>query len=172
MSLYLVRHDETVLTGLCYGQTDCHSRVAYTVTAERLRSQLPEQPAFVASSPLVRCSALALALYPEANIHHDSALQEIAFGDWEGEAWDNIDPTALNRWAESPTHFQFPGGEALRDFQRRIATVRQRLLHKPKPAVVISHAGVIRLWLSLHHRQSWASWLGRSIPYASVHALN
>ncbi|GGA72404.1 phosphoglycerate mutase [Neiella marina] len=170
MALYVVRHDETELTGCCYGQTDCNAKVPYEQTALRLQAALPQQPAVVVSSPLQRCRKLAETSYNKVPVIIEAAIAEVNFGDWEGQGWNDINRAELDRWAKTPTQFQFPNGESLEQFRMRVEGYYHQLWRKfdKQNVVVFTHAGVIRLWLALAANKSWETMLSCSVPYASV----
>jgi alpha-ribazole phosphatase len=148
MRLHLVRHlAPQVADGVCYGRTDLGvdpARQALALPA--LRLTLPDAlPVF--SSPLQRCSSLAAALDPDARI--DPRLAELDFGSWEMRRWDEIARVEVDAWAADVVHYRPGGGESVIDMARRIgdfyASIRSA---RHKSAVVVCHAGAIRLLLA------------------------
>ena len=109
MEVYLVRHTETVCEkGICYGQSDVGIRQPYDTVFESILNQLP-QDAVLYSSPLQRCAILAKHIQKNTKIDaviEDSRLMEMHFGDWEGRAWADIDPTELAAWTDDFAHYR------------------------------------------------------------------
>lgn len=107
------------------------------------------------SSPLRRARQTARAAAPGLNggVRSIPALREMDFGRWEGLTFDEIsrkDPAGVTRWASFSPRFRFPGGEALRSFQRRLRRLERLLLrHRARHLLVVSHGGVIRSLLCL-----------------------
>ena len=59
----------------------------------------------------------------------------------EGHVYD-----ALRR---APHRFRYPGGEALHEHQRRVRAALQDIARGPLPALLVCHAGTIRVALAL-----------------------
>ena len=92
-TLYLIRHPRPLIApGVCYGRLDVAAEDPLPIAAA-LRALLPAG-APVWSSPLQRCRLLAGHLRPQPRL--DERLQEIDFGDWEGQAWDDIPRQEIN----------------------------------------------------------------------------
>lgn len=155
MRVYLIRHPKpAVAPGVCYGGTDLALAEAVAPCAARLRPLLPPM-APLYSSPLMRCRLLAEALHPTPRI--DERLREIDFGHWEMQPWERLERRLLDAWAADPLAFQPPGGEAVAAMRAR---VRSFLSSLPNEAVLVTHAGVMKLcvlelagardWFALH----------------------
>ncbi|WP_296948716.1 histidine phosphatase family protein [uncultured Massilia sp.] len=152
MKLHLLRHPQpAVAPGLCYGASDVPpdaaalARVRAALTAADLPGRLP-----VYASPLQRCALLARALRPAA-LHLDARLAEMDFGTWELRAWSGIARAEVDAWNADLLHYRPGGGENVLDVARRVAAFRADLLRAHVPeALVICHAGTIRLLLALH----------------------
>lgn len=106
-------------------------------------------------SPLKRCLAVAtqLAEKQRSNLHIEPALQEIHFGDWEGQLTDEVyqqSPEAVSAFWKNPVEHTPPNGESLIEFQQRIHSAWQQLLeqYRGQHSLVITHGGVIRLILA------------------------
>ena len=94
MELYLIRHPRPdVAPGVCYGQTDVGLAESATDVAERLKPLLPADYR-LHSSPLQRAHRLATELGEPAV---DPRLQEISFGQWEGQTFESIGD-AIDDW--------------------------------------------------------------------------
>jgi alpha-ribazole phosphatase len=146
MALILVRHPRPqVAPGICYGSSDvpvAADELARTVAA--LQPVLPAAPVF--SSPLQRCALLARRL--SDNVTFDADLAEMGFGSWENRAWDDIARADVDAWAADLLHYRPGGGETVLEVavrvQRAFAT-----LHGHGSAIVVCHAGTIRLMTAL-----------------------
>ena len=163
MQLYLIRHPRpAVAAGLCYGATDLPLADDPVACAARLRPQLPmDLPVF--SSPLQRCRQLAAALHPVPQC--DERLRELNFGAWELQAWDAIDRAALDDWAADPLDFVPPGGESVAALRTRVHAFLHTL---SDDAIVVTHAGVIKLVCALLQGLPEAEWLGLRFDYGSI----
>ncbi len=107
----------------------------------------PPSPARHISSPALRCRQTAEALLPGAGFTQDARLWEQDFGAWEGlETASLPDLGPLSR-AELACH-RPPGGESFLDVCHR-ATPALQGIAADGPALVITHAGVIRAALGL-----------------------
>lgn len=166
MILHLVRHPPPrIEAGICYGRLDIPAENV-VLAAERLISELP--PGLpVYSSPLCRCRELAERLHPVPQI--DARLQEMDFGAWEGRAWDAIPRDELEAWAADIAGYAPPGGESPLAVQARaLAFVAD--LSVPE-AVLVTHAGVIRVLLAHVHDWPPARWADWHLAYASCTRL-
>lgn len=140
MRLFLIRHPPpAVPPGTCYGATDLPLADDPASHAAALRPLLPADAA-VYSSPLTRCRRLAELLHPAPTF--DDRLREIDFGAWEMQPWDALDRTLLDAWAADPFNFRPPGGEAVAALRARVAAFLTEL---PEEAVLVAHAGVIKV---------------------------
>ena len=152
MRLWLIRHlPPHVPAGVCYGQTDLGLQtpvVEQVTTLTALRQQLPAgAPVF--SSPLMRCAELAAELNPAYST--DERLQELNFGAWEMQSWNDIGPQALDTWANDLAGFRPPGGETGYELQRRTLDWLREMSARHNEVIVVTHAGVLRA-LQAHHR--------------------
>ena len=150
MKLWLVRHAQVnVPAGLCYGATDVAADAAATEAAAIAFATQPSQGSLLWASPLARARLLAQALreqrpdLPETIF--DARLQEMNFGQWEMQAWDDIPRSAVDAWVADFPHHRFGGEESTQVVIHRVADALHdlRQLGK-KEAVWITHAGVIR----------------------------
>lgn len=166
MILHLIRHPRPlVAAGICYGRLDIPAENA-AADAARLRQELPpELPVW--SSPLVRCRTLADALHPQPRI--DARLAEMDFGAWEGRPWDAIPRAELDAWAADVGGYAPPGGESPRELQRR-ALDWVAGLDVPE-AIVVTHAGVIRVLLAHWQGLPPERWVSLQIGFGSLTRL-
>lgn len=105
----------------------------------------------VISSPLRRCQEFAEAFCQRhgLNLHIESDLREIGFGDWEGKTREQLlqeDAKAFQAFYQNPVIHTPAGAESIVDFRQRIAEVVDRLEqdYVDKRVLVVSHAGVMR----------------------------
>lgn len=141
--LWFIRHFRTAwnASGQLQGQrdiplesplgADCRSALASNLTA------LADQTfAEVLTSPLARARATAVHHgFPHAQA--DADLAEIAFGDWEGRVWADLEAAHPGIWATAP--HTLPLGERFEDFTARINRIRDRIAAAPGPVLVFGH---------------------------------
>ena len=166
MLLHLVRHPPPeVAPGICYGRLDLAAREV-AATARRLRDELPthlpDLPLW--TSPLRRCRELAAALHPAPR--EDGRLMEMDFGAWEGQRWDAIPRAELDTWAADVAGFAPPGGESPLVLQARALAFVAELM--APEAVVVTHAGVIRVLLAHWRGLPPERWSELNFPYGSL----
>lgn len=168
---YLVRHDQTVATGVCYGWTDVALAIDPDTTVQQVRCHLPDHGPIM-SSPLSRCHRLAKRLRADRAFGADAqvecldGLREMHFGDWENQPWDHIPRAELDAWARAPFSFQLPGGESVPGF---IDRVQRTLRQIPDGAIVVTHGGVIRVARHLISGEPLSIAFAAKVPFASVH---
>ncbi len=163
MILHLVRHPPPDISpGICYGGLDIGA-LQVSDTAAHLHTLLP--PGLpVWSSPLRRCRELALALHPAPQT--DFRLAEMNFGRWEGQAWDAIPRHELDAWAGDVAGYAPPQGESAQAVRKR-ALEFVASLNVPE-AVVVTHAGVIRVLLAHWRGMPVEDWLTLRFAYGSA----
>lgn len=149
MRLHLIRHPQPqVEPGICYGSTDLPvipGEPERVWSALRNSATLPPG-APIYSSPLQRCATLAILLGQPIL---DTRLRELHFGDWEMRRWDDIPRARIDAWAADMAHYPPGGGESATEAAQRILDFRKELLQRPHTdAIVICHAGAIRLLLA------------------------
>jgi len=177
LNLYLVRHPRPDgVQGVCYGRQDV--RIAADALAHSLasvRAHLDTRTLAQAdffSSPATRCVQLASALAAPREPLLADALLEMNFGSWEGLKWDDVPRDQLDAWAEDVWAYRPGGAESA-------AMVAQRWLHwlgrlagsGIDTAVVVTHAGVIRVAKRCCGALSAATFAMAEIPYGSVHRI-
>lgn len=166
MILHLIRHPKPLIEpGICYGQLDIPAENPEPLVAGLCQQLPPDIPVW--TSPLLRCRTLAEALHPAPQC--DERLMEMNFGEWEGRPWDEVPRAELDAWAADVMTYAPPGGESA---QQVLARTLDFLLENPSPEIaVVTHAGVIRLLLSFHNKQSVNVFFERSIPYGGLISL-
>jgi len=149
---HLLRHGEHGLLGRVLagrmpgvGMTE-RGRAEIAAAAERLAA---EDIAAVYSSPLQRtretAEIVAARLGLPIEFHDD--LIELDFGEWTGATFDSI--RADPRWQAWRLHrslARIPGGESMRQVQRRIVEALMEIgeRHRDATVTVVSHGDVIR----------------------------
>jgi alpha-ribazole phosphatase len=149
MRLTLVRHPKPdIAPGICYGRTDltvAPRQLAQTL--EVLSAQLARD-ADLYSSPLQRCSQLALALAGlrgDGTPLFDARLAEMDFGAWEMQPWDAIACAEIDDWAADLTGYRPGGGETVLEMAARVADFLADVQRQQRDAIAICHAGTMRL---------------------------
>jgi alpha-ribazole phosphatase len=149
MTLYLVRHPQPdVAPGLCYGASDvpvCDAELAHVQAVLAARGLPADLPVY--ASPLQRCALLAERLAP-GRVTYDARLAEMDFGAWELRAWSDIPRADVDAWTADLLHYRPGGAENVLDVARRVHAFRADL--RVPSALVVCHAGTIRLLAALH----------------------
>jgi alpha-ribazole phosphatase len=151
MTLYLVRHPRPdVAPGLCYGASDVPVQGAELarVHAALAARRLPDLP--VHASPLRRCALLAERFAP-GRVTLDARLAEMDFGAWELRPWSDIPRADVDAWTADLLHYRPGGAENVLDVARRVQAFADEV--RASSALVICHAGTIRLLTALHGGQ-------------------
>lgn len=160
--LVLVRHAPTAWSGVRYaGRSDppltaAGRGIARTV-AGHLAAWLPWRgPGAVrlVSSPSGRARGTAepIARRLEVPVELDDRWAEVDVGRFEGRTWaelETADPALSARLLAGADDIDWPDGERAADFRERIAEAVRAVLADPRPTIVVSHAGSIRLAVTL-----------------------
>jgi broad specificity phosphatase PhoE len=153
--LLLVRHAHTSMAGKFCGHSDPPLSVQGRAELVELNRRLSEESfEFVFCSDLLRAreTSESIAAARSLIVRQRRDLRELAFGEWEGLDWGEIetrDPAYAKRWLETYPCLAAPGGEAFATFQRRIEHAMNAIADDSLngSAVVVTHAGVIRTFL-------------------------
>lgn len=151
----LIRHTAVaVAPGICYGQTDVPLADTFEQELASLRQRLPEDFAATSeifSSPARRCTTLVNELrrtdplISGNAVVNDERLREINFGQWEGQAWDNIPRDDIDTWNSNLKHGAPYGGESLYDLQKRAVEALSAYLNEATGDLLLfTHGGVVR----------------------------
>jgi len=154
--LYLVRHGEVdANVDLRYlGRRDDPLNAVGREQAARLAAAVAELDVDdILASPLSRTldTAQAIAAASALTVTPESRLVELDFGEWEGLTRQQVVErgpaarTQLQTWEEDPGN-PVPGGESLRDVQRRVVGLAGELLaHRPGARLVlVTHMGPLK----------------------------
>lgn len=148
MKLWMVRHAQPLVeAGICYGASDMAADSAATQTAAQSLASVLPYGVCVISSPLQRCEQLAQhlrGLRPDLAYEQDARLQEMDFGQWEGQRWDAITRAELDGWTEAFDSWRCGGAESVADVMCRVGAAWDETLARQQPTLWITHAGVIR----------------------------
>ena len=148
--IYLIRHTRPdVAAGICYGQSDVPLAESFDDELAQLKENLifPARPV-VMSSPLQRCLQLATSMFDESQVLVDDRLMEMYFGDWEMQAWVDMDPMVLAHWGNNFVYTSSPNGESLEQMSQRVMDLWNDLDHLNRDYILFTHSGVIRVVLA------------------------
>jgi probable phosphoglycerate mutase len=150
--LFLIRHARAEYTpGRLYGWTPgVHLAPDGVEEAKRTAERLePVRFRAIYSSPLGRCvqTAEAVAAGRGLPIGVMDGLGEVRYGSWQGRTFRSLAKTRLWRVVQlRPSEVTFPGGESMREMQRRgveaVEEIRRR--HRRGAVAVVSHADVLK----------------------------
>jgi broad specificity phosphatase PhoE len=156
--VYLIRHGEAEGTReqRFLGSTDAPLTAWGAEQVQRLARLLsakvgePGTRIWCVASPLLRAqqTAAAVAARYGLRVDTDPDLREMDFGEWEGLTSSEVEERYPGRqalWASPAEDAAFPGGESLRDFDRRIDRALGRIRARDVDvAFVCAHGGVNR----------------------------
>jgi len=158
LKIDLLRHGESELSHTLRGSLD--DALTAKGWQQMLNSidqsqTLPQQWDVVFSSPLQRCDMFAQHFVKERDIPLilDKNLQEMHFGDWEGQSiqqlYEQFPETLADFW-QKPTQTTLPNAETMQQFHLRVSTAmaniqQQMQLNGWQSALVVTHGGVIKL---------------------------
>lgn len=154
LHLDMLRHGETELGGGMRGSLDD----ALTDTGwAQMRAAVAQAGPWdrIVSSPLQRCARFAeeLAQRLTLPLSIEPGLQELHFGDWEGQSAAQLMETAaegLGLFWNDPYGFTPPNGEPVVEFSSRVLAAIDRLCqaYAGERVLLIGHGGVMRLLLA------------------------
>lgn len=121
-------------------------------------------PDKIFSSPLFRAKdtakMISRATHKSVSVLDD--LKEINFGHCEGMTFQSLQEKYPETYADYVNHaidIEFPGGESLNKFRRRVYKFVDKLITEKGIVVVVTHGGVIRValchLLGVHHDFIW-----------------
>ncbi len=142
-----VRHAEPISITPFMGRTDV---VALPQANQALAQRLNGSYDLIVSSPLQRCAGLAELLAEKNHIPTKliADLQERDWGAWDGLSPDQIDPSELAAYYQSPFDYPIPQAESLPAMQERVHQAWCSLLHTAAGDILcITHGGVMRVVL-------------------------
>ena len=157
--IILVRHVATAWTGSRYcGRSDKPLDAAGVAAAQRLAGDLATTLApgmRIVTSPLRRAHATATAIAGAAGIDDitiDDRWREADFGIAEGLTFEQLAsaaPDLARRLADGETAIDWPDGEHAENLAARVTDAWRDLTTAGDDALVVSHAGPLRIALGL-----------------------
>ena len=174
--LLLVRHGDTEANSAerYWGSSDVKLSAAGLRQADGLRRRLATETIdTVYSSDLSRAlvTAETIASGRQLEVVTCAELREIDFGKFEGLTFTEVSqlyPEVAKLWVERNPSLEFPGGEKLAGFDKRIGKFISRLKkHSPEETIlIVARAGTLRvlmcrlLGIELKHRWQFRLNLG------------
>jgi broad specificity phosphatase PhoE len=77
----------------------------------------------------------------------DPDFREVHFGEWEGLTWPEIEQRYLElavQWMEQPGEMRFPGGESVKELNKRVDQAWQRMLARPEQTIaIVGHSAAL-----------------------------
>jgi broad specificity phosphatase PhoE len=178
----LLRHGECV-DGHCYrGSIDVAlSEKGMASMTQRVQgfvmSVLPPWQRVI-SSPLMRCANFAsnFSRQHQLPLQVDSSLQEMHFGDWEGQSITYIWQTQqahVEQWFADPIQHPPPNGEAADVFSVRVVNGFEQCLqqYQGEHLLMVTHGGVMRVLLAHCLSMSLLDLHRFDVPYACLSRL-
>lgn len=179
--LLLVRHAETDdnVAGRLSGWTDSHLSARGEQQVRLLADHFNKAHGHAAAlyaSPLVRARRTAEAI--GALTGHTPVLlddlREMHFGELDGLPIEEIAEShpellASDEDASLPD-FTWPGGESRLDFVERLKRVMDRIAraHAGSPVAIVTHGGLVSVFMTVVHGQHPAEWRKWIVPNASL----
>jgi len=177
MTLLVARHASVATKGICYGQSDVPVSLDDEAACDVVVGQLAALATPVTrvwSSPWQRARGPAERVAAKLGVPHtiDERLSELAFGEWEGRPYAELETEpAFQAWMAEWQSAAPPGGERLDDLLRRVRDWRAEFLLKGEPALAITHAGVIRALRADARRVPYATVIGEPVEPLRVETL-
>jgi alpha-ribazole phosphatase len=161
--LVFVRHAPTSWSGRRFcGRADPPLSRAGRLVATRLAAELaggltslPVPAARIVSSPARRARQTAGAIaraVPGLRVEVDERWSEADVGIAEGLTFDALarfEPDLAERLGRGEVAIDWPGGESARSLAERVGSALGDLGRSPSPTIVVSHAGPLRIAVSL-----------------------
>lgn len=155
LRLYLVRHGEVEqgVKSMHYGQSDVALSARGIEQSNRLceiLASVPLDAVYSSDSTRTLHTADLIARSHGLNVIRFPAIREINMGEWEGQGLaetNTAHPEAVAQLYDNPRGFQYPGGESLSEFERRVNNGLQTILaaHHSGGVAMVTHGGVCRL---------------------------
>lgn len=133
----------------------------------------------IITSPLKRCRLFAeqLAEFLQLSVEIHPALQEIDFGDWDGQLVTDIQqqyPQEIAHFWSNPAQHTPPNGEPLMAFHQRVLSGFETMIktHQDRRALVVCHGGVVRSIIGHCLNMPLHSLPRLSVPHACMTQIN
>jgi probable phosphoglycerate mutase len=155
--ILLARHGETAATrrGMLLGRRELPLTRDGRRQAERLAAAVADAGLVrLYASPSGRTLETAAIVGARLGLEPvvDERLIETDKGRWEGRPRAAVkvgEPHLYRVLRHAPHRFRYPGGEALVEHQRRVRAALADVARGPLPALLVCHAGTIRVALAL-----------------------
>ncbi|MDL5050733.1 alpha-ribazole phosphatase [Oscillatoria amoena NRMC-F 0135] len=174
MRLLLIRHTRVqIAPGICYGQSDVPLAETFEEEAKAVAGKLPPawDKATVYSSPSTRCVRLAAQIAPACRT--DARLMELNFGSWELTPWDEIDRVESEFWMADYVHRACPGGESYSQMAGRVRQFAGQIAREtPGQAILVTHAGVIRIFYCLAEGKPLTQAFDLNVGHGEIFAVD
>ncbi|GAA6203606.1 histidine phosphatase family protein [Thalassotalea sp. SU-HH00458] len=165
-NIYLLRHGKVSGAAALYGKTDVavlpeiNEQIAEEFIAQHLNIDA------VITSPLVRCSSLAMLIGEklQRSVSIEAQLKEMDFGLYDGIAFDQLHLDKdiwhqLERFWQNPVQHPLPNAELLTGFSYRVKNAWQAIIDdinklpvvgekSAKNILLVCHGGIIRMILA------------------------
>lgn len=167
--IYLVRHTNVdIAKGTCYGISDISLAQSFSEEVIPILQKLKDVSFNkVYTSPLKRCIQLAQVLSPSGYIK-DVRLAELNFGSWEGLSWNSIYELPYGKeWMNNYMELTCPGGESYHDLHNRVSAFINDL-DRSQNTLIVTHAGVIRVFLSVFKMIKEKSLFDRKVDFGEI----
>lgn len=198
MEIYVIRHTQLQSTkGLCYGQSNIALKNTFEEEALHIAQKLMsineksiKNITRLYTSPAIRCMHLAdfiaefiektKGIYLKTTI--DDRLQELNFGGWEKQTWDNIyknDNNRYEKWVNDFVNTAPPNGETLLSMYHRVSDFIQELRHdnvvnqlaNNQSILMVTHAGVIRCLWALCQQHPLNHFFDLKVHYGDIYKV-
>ncbi|WP_159023754.1 alpha-ribazole phosphatase [Formosa sp. L2A11] len=168
MEIYLIRHTTPdIERGICYGQSDMPLKDTFPLEAKHILESIPKQFDKVYSSPLQRCTQLAVLI--DKNYITDNRLKELDFGSWELKKWSDIPNADIQPWYNDWVNTPADKGESYQELQNRAVSFINTIPNHYNKIAIVTHSGVIRsLWAYFNTIDLKNSFNVLSIEYGAV----
>ncbi len=166
MAVTLLRHTLPAIDlKTCYGRQDVDVAHSFIEEAAAAAATL-HPPDKIISSPLQRCQKLARFVAETFSMQSsvDIRLQEMDFGLWEGQFWQDIPAHELETWRQDFLNARPHQGESVQMLNDRVASVLEDYRDRSEAVLFVTHAGVIKSarYLTQQHRAEfdWSESIG------------
>jgi alpha-ribazole phosphatase len=164
MRLILVRHPKPLFeNGICYGRLDLECE-PQALSEAVLRLGELASTSRIFTSPARRARDLAAQLSTRTIV--DDRLQELNFGDWEGQRWLDLGREAIDTWYQGLPDSAPPNGETLTAMANRCVSWVKNLQPDESPVFAVTHAGPIRVIKAMLNGEPLLTYFTVAIPFA------
>jgi alpha-ribazole phosphatase len=149
MSIFLMRHGETRLTGCYCGSLNPPLTSRGRAQAGAAARQLAKYPIDVCySSPQLRAKQTATLIHHRLHVPvvSNSSLRELHFGAWEGLWFQDIEkkwPRLAKQWADDPMAVRIPRAETFVSLRQRIKRFLSGIKKQfsERHVLIVAHGG-------------------------------